>query len=116
MDAGARREYNAALNRCRPCSWASCRYHLGVTVNDSGSIKVDHGHLDFERLEETCAIDVANRHKEGVSQERAAELTGVTEDRIRQVERALRVRLTRKLGRLRGEVVEDDDGVGEDAS
>jgi hypothetical protein len=85
----------------RPCPWASCRYNLLVSVNASGSLKVDHGHLDSSLLEESCAIDVAQKHKEGITQEQTAKLTGVTEDRVRQVERGLMRRLRRKARKLR---------------
>lgn len=84
----------------RPCPWVSCRNHLGVTVNDAGSLKVDHGTLDFTTLSDTCAIDVARRHPEGISQEAAGDKTGVTKDRVRQIERKLRARLVRKVRKI----------------
>lgn len=92
----------------RPCPWAACPHHLGVTVNDSRSIKVDHGHLDFEKLEETCAIDVARQGKQtGV---RVAKLLGITVDRVRQAEREMRQRMTRKFRTIAGEYgIEDSD-------
>lgn len=96
----------------RPCPWAACRFSLLVSVNDSGSIKADHGHLDPGMLEESCAIDVAQNNKEGVSQERAAELAGVTEDRIRQVERALMAGLRRKAKGLRADLRDRSDEWG----
>lgn len=91
----------------RPCPFASCRYNLLVSVNANGSLKVDHGHLDPWQLEETCAIDVIEKNREGVTQERTAKLTGVTEDRIRQIERGLMKAMKRKAKPLREMVTED---------
>jgi len=91
----------------RPCPWASCRYNLLISVNANGSVKVDHGHLDPSLLEETCALDVAQKHREGVTQERTAELVGVTEDRVRQVERGLMRRMKRLAKPLRAMVSEE---------
>jgi len=39
-------------------------YHLAVSVNDADSVKIEHGHTDFEKLDETCAIDVAEQGKQ----------------------------------------------------
>ena len=91
----------------RPCPFASCRYNLLVSVNANGSLKVDHGHLDPWLLEETCAIDVIEKNREGVTQERTAQLTGVTEDRIRQVERGLMRRLKRLAKPLRTMITDE---------
>jgi len=91
----------------RPCPWM-CKYNLLVSVNASGSLKVDHGHLDPSLLEESCALDVALKYKEGVTQEHAAKLTGVTEDRIRQVERGLMQGLKRKATRLQSDLQDED--------
>lgn len=85
----------------RPCVYVSCKYHLAIDVNEAGSIKVNFGHFDFERMPETCALDVADRG------EHTMEATGAmsyrTSDRIRQVERALRKRLKRMMLPIRSD-------------
>jgi hypothetical protein len=68
----------------RPCPWVSCSWHLYLEVTEAGSIKLAHPHLDPWELDETCALDVADRG--GETLERLGELLGVTRERIRQLE------------------------------
>lgn len=76
----------------RPCPWATCPHHLGIERTASGSVKLPHGHADFERLEETCSIDVAQRG--GATIEAVGRYMGIGFDRVRQIERWTK----RKLG------------------
>ncbi|NJK89879.1 MAG: DNA-binding protein [Myxococcales bacterium] len=84
-------EYERPLNRSqcrnseRPCLYVSCRYHLYLDVNPTtGSIKINFPDKDIWDLEETCALDVAERG--GVTLEEVGDIMNLTRERIRQVE------------------------------
>lgn len=69
----------------RPCLWVSCKYHLWLDVNpETGSIKLNFPDLEIWELEETCALDVAD--KGGITLEEVGEIMNLTRERIRQVE------------------------------
>ena len=80
----------------RPCPWASCRYHLygDLFKNSTGGIdgapstywrKNKHG-LEVWDMPETCALDVADKNGDGVTQDAIAKLLGATHQRVSQVE------------------------------
>ena len=78
-----------ARNDCRdaerPCPFVSCKYHLYLDVNpETGSIKLNFPDLEVWELEETCALDVAERG--GITLEEVGEILNLTRERIRQVE------------------------------
>ncbi len=81
----------------RPCLYVACRYHLFLDVNPiTGSIKINFPDVEVWQLEETCALDVAERG--GITLEEVGEIMNLTRERIRQVEAS-------GLGKLRtGEV------------
>ncbi|MCD6497886.1 MAG: DNA-binding protein [Deltaproteobacteria bacterium] len=68
----------------RPCPFVSCKYHLYLDVKESGAIKLNFPDLDVWELEETCALDVAERG--GVTLEEVGEILNLTRERIRQLE------------------------------
>ena len=69
----------------RPCLYVACRYHLYLDVNPrTGSIKINFPGKDVHELEETCALDVAERG--GVTLEEVGLIMNLTRERIRQVE------------------------------
>jgi hypothetical protein len=68
----------------RPCHFLSCRYHLFLDVSDIGSIIFNFPGKELDELEETCALDVAD--KGGLILEKVGELMSLTRERIRQVE------------------------------
>ncbi len=68
----------------RPCPFVSCKYHLYLDVKESGAIKINFPDLDVWELEETCALDVAERG--GVTLEEVGEIMNLTRERIRQIE------------------------------
>ncbi|MBX2812640.1 MAG: DNA-binding protein [Myxococcales bacterium] len=69
----------------RPCLYVACRYHLYLDVHPrTGSIKINFPDKDVHELEETCALDVAERG--GVTLEEVGEIMNLTRERIRQVE------------------------------
>ena len=69
----------------RPCLYVSCRYHLYLDVNPvTGSIKLNFPDKKVWELEETCALDVAERG--GITLEEVGDIMNLTRERIRQVE------------------------------
>ena len=86
----------------RPCLFVSCRYHLYLDVNpETGSIKLNFPDKEVWDLQETCALDVAERG--GVTLEEVGHIMNLTRERIRQVE-------VRGLQKLK-DVDEDDGGL-----
>jgi hypothetical protein len=71
----------------------SCKHNLYLDVNPStGSIKLNFPDKEIWELEETCALDVADRG--GITLEEVGGIMNLTRERIRQVE-------TRGLQKLR---------------
>jgi hypothetical protein len=83
----------------RPCMYISCKHHLYLDVNPStGSIKLNFPDREVWELDETCALDVADRG--GITLEEVGTIMNLTRERIRQVE-------TRGLLKLRA-MTEDE--------
>lgn len=69
----------------RPCPFVSCKHHLYLDVNPTtGSIKLNFPDLEVWEMDETCALDVADRG--GITLEEVGEIMNLTRERIRQVE------------------------------
>ena len=69
----------------RPCPFVGCKYHLYLDVNpETHSIKKNFPHKEVWELEETCALDVAERG--GLTLEEVGDLLNLTRERIRQME------------------------------
>lgn len=69
----------------RPCLFISCKHHLYLDVNpETGSVKVNFPDKEVWELEETCALDVADRG--GLTLEEVGSIMNLTRERIRQVE------------------------------
>lgn len=72
-------------NGPRPCLYISCKHHLFLDVNpETGSIKLNFPDKEVWELEETCALDVAERG--GITLEEVGEILNLTRERIRQLE------------------------------
>lgn len=83
----------------RPCMFISCKHHLYLDVNPgTGSIKLNFPDKEIWELDETCALDVADRG--GITLEEVGAIMNLTRERIRQVE-------TRGLLKLRA-MAEDE--------
>jgi hypothetical protein len=83
----------------RPCMFISCKHHLYLDVNPAtGSIKLNFPDREVWELDETCALDVADRG--GITLEEVGTIMNLTRERIRQVE-------TRGLLKLRA-MAEDE--------
>lgn len=73
------------VNMPRPCLFVSCRHHLYLDINEeTGSIKFNFPDKDIWDLEETCALDVADRG--GITLEEVGSIMNLTRERIRQLE------------------------------
>ena len=68
----------------RPCPWISCRYHLAFEITEWGGIRETWPTRELAEVEETCALDVADRGGESLHEVGAC--LNVTRERIRQVE------------------------------
>jgi hypothetical protein len=69
----------------RPCPFVACKHHLYLDVNpDTGSIKLNFPDIPVWDMEQTCALDVADRG--GVTLEEVGDILNLTRERIRQVE------------------------------
>lgn len=97
-------------NDIRPCPWVACKHHLYLDVNpETGSIKINFPDLEPWELEQTCALDVAERG--GITLEEVGEIMNLTRERIRQVEvRGLRkIRASSPSPEELGALAIDDD-------
>ncbi|MSP25464.1 MAG: hypothetical protein EXR75_09930 [Myxococcales bacterium] len=69
----------------RPCPFVSCKHHLYVDVSPrTGAIKLNFPDLEVWEMNESCAIDVADRG--GTTLEDVGAIMNLTRERIRQVE------------------------------
>jgi hypothetical protein len=80
----------------RPCPYVSCQHHLFLDVSArTGAIKLNFPDLEVWEMNETCALDVADRG--GTTLEDVGAIMNLTRERIRQVE----VKALAKLEALR---------------
>lgn len=90
------RERSQCVDSPRPCLFVSCKHNLFLDVNpETGSVKLNFPDKEIWELEETCALDVADRG--GITLEEVGSIMNLTRERIRQVE-------TRGLLKLRAAV------------
>src|SRR5439155_9301204 len=69
----------------RPCPFVSCKHHLYLDVSArTGAIKLNFPDLEVWDMNETCALDVADRG--GTTLEEVGAIMNLTRERIRQVE------------------------------
>jgi len=69
----------------RPCPFVSCKHHLFVDVSArTGAIKLNFPDLEVWEMNESCALDVADRG--GTTLEDVGAIMNLTRERIRQVE------------------------------
>jgi hypothetical protein len=88
----------------RPCPWVSCRHHLALRVTTRGEVRVTfpdaEGEPDLDAMEETCALDVADRGPQDVAT--IARLVGLDAERvIAVVEKTMR-KMAPAVAHLRG--------------
>ena len=68
----------------RPCPFVSCKFHLYLDVQQSGSIKFNFPDIEPDEMAFSCALDIAERG--GITLEELGEYMNLTRERIRQVE------------------------------
>lgn len=69
----------------RPCPWVSCPHHLYLDVSRrTGEVAVRFPDREPEDLEDSCALDVAERG--GATHEEIATRVGVSRERVRALE------------------------------
>lgn len=69
----------------RPCPFVACKHHLYMDVSPTtGAIKLNFPDLEVWEMQESCALDVAER--DGVTLEAVGFLMNLTRERIRQLE------------------------------
>ncbi len=69
----------------RPCPFVSCKYHLFIDVSSkTGAIKLNFPDLEVWEMNESCALDVADRG--GTTLEDVGAIMNLTRERIRQLE------------------------------
>jgi len=84
------------LDGPRPCPYVSCQHHLFLDVSArTGAIKLNFPDLEVWEMNESCALDVADRG--GTTLEDVGAIMNLTRERIRQVE----VKALAKLQSLR---------------
>jgi len=84
------------LDAPRPCPYVSCQHHLFLDVSArTGAIKLNFPDLEVWEMNESCALDVADRG--GTTLEDVGAIMNLTRERIRQVE----VKALAKLQSLR---------------
>ncbi len=85
IDSSRPRTRNQCQNMPRPCLYVSCRHHLYLDINvDTGSVKYNFPNKEVWELEETCALDVAERG--GATLEEIGDIMNLTRERVRQLE------------------------------
>lgn len=90
------RTRNECVDGPRPCPFVSCQHHLYLDVSArTGAIKLNFPDLEVWEMNETCALDVADRG--GTTLEDVGAIMNLTRERIRQVE----VKALAKLEALR---------------
>jgi hypothetical protein len=103
MEARRPRSRADCANGPRPCMFISCKHHLYLDVNPAtGSIKLNFPDKEVWEMNDTCALDVADRG--GITLEEVGSIMNLTRERIRQVE-------TRGLLKLRA-IAEDEPRSG----
>lgn len=68
----------------RPCPYVGCRYHLYLTVQDGGNLKINFPYLRVDELEQSCTLDLAAEG--GMTMEAVGEALNLTRERVRQIE------------------------------
>ena len=69
----------------RPCPFVSCKHHLYLDVSaKTGAIKLNFPDLEVWDMNESCALDIADRG--GTTLEDVGAIMNLTRERIRQVE------------------------------
>jgi hypothetical protein len=78
-----------------PCPWAGCRYHLLLKVTKNGKLKFPFEEKEFDEIEETCALRVADRGSHTLQE--VGDFFNLTRERIRQIEKTALEKLSQNI-------------------
>ena len=85
LEAARPKHRGECVNGERPCPFVSCEHHLFLDVNmKSGSVKFNFPDKEVWELENSCALDVADRG--GITLDEVGAILNLTRERVRQVE------------------------------
>ena len=88
----------------RPCPHVGCKYHLYLDINKSnGSIKFNFPDLEFDELDQTCALDIIEKGESTL--EDIGKHMNLTRERVRQIQDNVIMKL-KKSGLFPNEVLE----------
>lgn len=77
-----------------PCPWLSCKHHLYLDVHpETGALKINFPDREPWELDETCALEVAERGE--TTLEDVGTIMNITRERVRQVEVVALLKLKR---------------------
>lgn len=86
-------------NGHRPCPWVGCKHHLVMEVRESTGaivglqpnfITIDENGVpvvDWDRVEHSCTLDIAEKYPEGMTHEKIGAVIGLTRARVDQHEK-----------------------------
>lgn len=83
------------INGPRPCPFVSCRHHLFLDVTNAGGVPLNFPDLQPEEMNESCALDVADRG--GVSLEEVGARINLTREAVRLIEVSAFAKVARRL-------------------
>lgn len=91
----------------QPCPWVGCRHHLALAINSETHGMKELG--DWRDGQPSCSLDIADAGD--VTLDRAGDLSGITRERVRQIEvRALTRLKIAGVELQHRDVMADDEG------
>lgn len=69
----------------RPCPFVSCRYHLYLDVNESGTIKFNFHGIEPWEMKESCVLDITDKEIP-LTLNDVGEHMSLVRERVRQIE------------------------------
>lgn len=75
----------------RPCPFVSCRHNLFLEARSNGSLRLLFPDLEPDEMNESCALDVADRG--GLPDHRVAANMNIVRERARQLEESALVKI-----------------------
>lgn len=88
----------------RPCPWIGCRYHLYLDVHPkTGALHLNYPDREPSELDETCALDVAERAAldDGLTLEEVGDAVQLAAECVRQIEASAMTKLRTRARELK---------------